>query len=53
MRDIKFRGKRADNGEWVYGYVIFTDDRAFIQHQNAKEIMALGGYPNGNKQMLQ
>ena len=21
MRDIEFRGKRIDNGEWVYGYV--------------------------------
>lgn len=21
MRDIEFRGKRADNGEWVHGYV--------------------------------
>ena len=21
MRTIKFRGKRVDNGEWVYGYV--------------------------------
>lgn len=22
MRDIKFRGKRKDTGEWVYGYAI-------------------------------
>jgi uncharacterized phage protein (TIGR01671 family) len=23
-RDIKFRGKRVDNGEWVYGYLRIT-----------------------------
>jgi uncharacterized phage protein (TIGR01671 family) len=22
MREIKFRGKRIDNGEWVYGYLL-------------------------------
>ena len=22
MREIKFRGKRKDNGEWVYGYYV-------------------------------
>lgn len=22
MKEILFRGKRADNGEWVYGYVV-------------------------------
>jgi len=22
MREIKFRGKRVDNGEWVYGYFV-------------------------------
>lgn len=24
-REIKFRGKRIDNGEWVYGNLIFID----------------------------
>ena len=26
MREIKFRGKRKDNGEWVYGDVHFNKD---------------------------
>ena len=31
MRSIKFRAKRYDNGEWVYGSaVIFCDDYCFI-----------------------
>jgi uncharacterized phage protein (TIGR01671 family) len=25
MREIRFRGKRLDNGEWVYGYLIGKD----------------------------
>ena len=25
MRDIKFRGQRVDNGEWVYGYFYIND----------------------------
>lgn len=32
MREIKFRGKRVDNGEWVYGYLmgIDADNIAYI-----------------------
>lgn len=30
MREIKFRGRRFDNGEWVYGSLISVDDTAFI-----------------------
>lgn len=26
MRQIKFRGKRIDNGEWVFGYLVVTDN---------------------------
>lgn len=32
MRPIKFRGKRIDNGEWVYGYLMqmHSPERLFI-----------------------
>lgn len=26
MREIRFRGKRIDNGEWVYGYIWIIPD---------------------------
>jgi len=33
MREIKFRGKRIDTGEWVYGGIIQWNGRAaIIQH---------------------
>lgn len=31
MREIKFRGKRVDNGEWVYGwYVGYSEAQGYI-----------------------
>ena len=30
MRDIKFRGKRVDNGEWVYGQYLESDYKYYI-----------------------
>ena len=34
MREIKFRGKRVDNGEWVYGDLIrgYENQRRFIAY---------------------
>ena len=34
MREIKFRGKREDNGEWVYGYPIIVSYKAWIKDIN-------------------
>lgn len=28
MREIKFRGKSLDNGEWVNGFVLFSQDKS-------------------------
>lgn len=37
MRTIKFRGKRLDNGEWVYGFLTcYAEKVAAIQHWNKK-----------------
>ena len=29
MKEIKFRGKRIDNNEWVYGYLVKSEDYIF------------------------
>ena len=38
MRDIKFRGKRVDNGEWVYGYFLKWDEKCHI-YQDTDDLL--------------
>lgn len=33
MREVLFRGKRADNGEWAYGWYVFRDVEAGFKEQ--------------------
>ncbi len=35
-REIKYRGKRADNGEWIYGSLIENQGRFFIYHATSE-----------------
>jgi uncharacterized phage protein (TIGR01671 family) len=35
MEQIKFRGKRKDNGEWIYGYFVMIKNAYFIiEHED-------------------
>lgn len=34
MREIKFRGKRLDNGEWEYGDLLQYDDGSFVSENS-------------------
>lgn len=39
VREIKFKGKRVDNGEWVYGYVYHS--QIFRQGSSCQDVMII------------
>lgn len=47
MREIKFRGKRIDNGEWVFGDVIGVDC-SYVIAQNMFEWVENSGLQGGD-----
>lgn len=34
MREIKYRGKSIETGEWIYGYYVYTHDRHRIIYED-------------------
>ena len=36
--EITFRGKREDNNEWVYGYLLQNDDGTFIVYDSETDL---------------
>jgi len=47
MRQIKFRGKRKDNGEWVFGYFYKENEETFIIEYRP-DLTLLSGAPDNN-----
>lgn len=48
MREIKFRGKRIDNGEWVYGY--YSQDRNYVGPNEFEYVDCIINSEKGNSE---
>lgn len=44
MREILFRGKREDNGEWVEGYLLRHNEEYYIYYEEPDEMCQVGNW---------
>ena len=44
MLEILFRGKRIDNGEWVYGNLVKSNGKYFIYYEEPDEMSQTGNW---------
>lgn len=52
MREILFRGKRIDNGEWLEGVIVVWDEEYYIAPAIINRYISMGGRGKGRRRLF-